>query len=217
MVFLINGKARSGKDTVADYIVQKINAKKIWFAKPLKDMGKKYFGLTDEECSIKKTEFSRRILQGLGSTFREEIDKCFWVNMVNKQILDFYKKCNGDTHFVISDCRYKNEIIELCASYDQDKFANMIDYIGEEAWKNYQIEYYGNVNYLPTSIFDRSLPQIGCSTIKIVRRDLPNIEYNPDHASENDLNNFNFDNLIENNGTLEDLYKKVDILINNII
>ena len=34
MIFLINGKARSGKDTIADYIVNKTGAKKLWMRQP---------------------------------------------------------------------------------------------------------------------------------------------------------------------------------------
>jgi len=214
MIFLINGKARSGKDTIADYIVKKTGATKLWFAKPLKDMGMKYFDLTYDECYDHKTEVSRRILQGLGSAFRDEIDKCFWVNLVAKQMLELYK--NNNKHFVISDCRYRNEIMELCAAYDQDKFADIVMSNGE-LWEEYQFEYYESNGKLPQSFFDSSLPQIGCSTIKIVRGDCPIIEYGAEHASENDLNCFQFDHLIENNGTLEDLYKMVDNLINNLI
>lgn len=215
MIFLINGKARSGKDTIADYIVEKTGAKKLWFAKPLKDMGIKYFHLSEEECYDKKTEFSRRVLQALGSVFRDEIDKCFWVNLVSRQILDAYK--NGYKHFVISDCRYRNEVIELCAAYDQEKFTNIVEYLDEELWKEYQLEYYGSTNNLPDSFFDASLPQIGCATVKITRSNCPNIEYGAEHASENDLNNFQFEHLIENNGSLKDLYRMVDNLIDNLI
>jgi len=216
MIFLINGKARSGKDTMADYIVKKIGAKKVWFAKPLKDMGIKYFGLTNEECYDNKTEFSRRVLQSLGTTLREEIDKNFWVNMVIKQISEF--SAEGYEHFVISDCRYKNEIIELCAAYDKDKFSSIIEKLGNgDTWKNYQINYYGSDKKLPPLFYDFTLPQTGCTTIKINRGNCPTIEYGADHVSENDLNDFPFEHLVENNKTLEDLYKTIDDLVYDII
>lgn len=219
MVFLINGKARSGKDTIADYIVNVTGAKKLWFAKPLKDMGQKYFDLTEDECYDNKTEISRRILQGLGAAFRDEIDKCYWVNFVIKQIGELYEE--GYKHFVISDCRYKNEIIELCASYDHDRFTKVINGLDEDVWKDYQLEYYGKSvydgNIIPDSFLDSSLPQIGCTTVKITRGNCPNIEYGAGHASENDLNDFQFEHLIENNGTLDDLYRMVDSLLKNVI
>lgn len=215
MIFLINGKARSGKDTIADYIVKKIGAKKLWFAKPLKDMAMKYFGLTYDECYDHKTEFSRRVLQSIGQMFREEFGKNFWVEKVITDILDMNISVK-DKHFVISDCRYKNEIIELCSTFDQKKLVDIIENIGEEVWNEYQMEYYGALNSVSDFVFLKN-SQIGCTTIKIVRDNCPTIEYGADHQSENDLNNFSFNNLIENNGTLEDLYKMVDNLIENTI
>jgi hypothetical protein len=211
MIFLINGKARSGKDTIADYIVEKTGAKKLFFAKPLKDMSKKYFNLTDDECSDHKTEVSRRILQGLGSLFREEFDKSYWANQVIDKINEDLSE-DVSKHFVISDCRYRNEIIELCASFDHNKFHEIIKRLDPEDWRKYKIEYYGNLDILSERYYD-NLESIGCRTIKIARSNGPKIEYGSNHASENDLNSFYFDYLIENSGTLEDLYKKVDDLI----
>ena len=215
MIFLINGKARSGKDTIADYIVKKTGAKKVWFSKPLKDMAMKYFGLTYDECYDHKTEFSRRILQAIGQMYRDEFGKNFWVDKVISNILDM-NTSNKDKHFVISDCRYKNEIIELCSTFDQKSLVNIIQNIGEEIWKEYQIEYYGAFNKVSDFVFINN-SQVGCTTVKITRDNCPKIEYGADHPSENDLNNFSFDNLIENNGTLQDLYKIVDNLIENTI
>ncbi|MCK9440273.1 MAG: hypothetical protein M0Q13_02475 [Methanothrix sp.] len=211
---MINGKARSGKDTIADYIVNKTGAKKLWFAKPLKDMCIKYFGLTYDECYDHKTEFSRRVLQAVGQMFREEFGKNFWVDKVVEQLKDSIN--DGNKHFIISDCRYRNEIVELCAAYDQEKYTNIVKCFNEELWKEYQLEYYGSINNLPDSFFNASLSQIGCTTIKITRNNCPNIEYGAEHASENDLNSFRFEHLIENNGSLEDLYKMVDNLIYNL-
>ena len=219
MIFLINGKARSGKDTIADYIVKVTGAKKLWFAKPLKDMGQKYFYLIEDECYDNKTEISRRVLQGLGMAFRGEVDPCYWVNFVVKQIGEFVAQ--GNKHFVISDCRFKNEIIELCAAYDHKNFVSVINNLDKDVWKDYQLEYYGKTlcdgNVIPDNFLDASLPQIGCTTVKVTRNDCPDIEYNAGHASENDLNDFSFECLIENNGTLNDLYRMVDGLIVNTI
>lgn len=217
MIFLLNGKARSGKDTIADYIISKVSAKKLWFAKPLKDFGIKYFNLTQDECYDHKTELSRRVLQGIGEMFRNEIDKNFWVGQVVKQIAQLKK--DGVEHFVISDCRYKNEIIELCTNFDNSKLNKIIDNLSEDDWKNYQLEYYGqavsNGDVLPDSMFSGDV-FMECQTISIKRDNCPQIEYGANHTSENDLNNFVFDWYIKNDGTLEDLYRKVDCILEQL-
>lgn len=210
MIFLLNGKARSGKDTVADYIVSKTGAKKLWYAKPLKDFSIKYFNLSEDECYEHKTELSRRILQGVGEMFRDEIDKNFWVSQTIKQISTFKKE--GFEHFVISDCRYRNEIIEMCTSFDNPKLNKIIESTPEDDWKKYLTDY----GYQDKYTYYGDYTPINCHTISIKRENCPQIEYGQNHASENDLNNFLFDCYISNNGTLDDLYKKVDSLMEQL-
>lgn len=217
MIFLINGKARSGKDTIADYIVKQTGAKKLWFAKPLKDYCIKYFDLTEDECYDNKTELSRRVLQAVGKMFRDEINKNYWVNQVVNQINLYSKNINvqdRNNNFIISDCRYKNEIIELSRKFDQNNFDNLIGKLNIDVWEKYKTEYYGSES---SEVISEVYPNIGCITIKIVRNSGPKIEYGENHDSENDLNSFKFDYLIENNGTLNDLYKSVDKLIYNTV
>jgi len=184
MIFLLHGKARSGKDTVADYLIDAIGLRKLSLAKPLKKMGMDYFDLTHDECHNHKTDISRRILQGLGEMYRQEGGESFWTERVIKEIEDQYDFNAGIKHFAITDCRYVNDILD---------FKNHFQ--GEKIWEN------------------TNVPFLHCVSIKIIRGDCPEIEYGASHPTENGLNNFDFDVTIENNGTLHDLYDKVDNLL----
>lgn len=115
MIILITGKAGAGKDTVADYLVSEYGFKKEFFANTLKRAVKEIFGLTDlqaydreeREKIIPYWGFSpRQLYQTIGTeVFRDHFDKDIWVKSLK------YKMINDpDTDYVISDCRFPNEI-----------------------------------------------------------------------------------------------------------
>jgi len=209
---MVHGKAKSGKDTVADYIISKVGAKKVWFAKPLKDIVMKYFKQTYDEVYSKKTKYSRMLLQTVGEMMREEANKCFWVHKIITEIEQYL--LDGSKHIIISDCRYKNEIIEPLAAFSIEKMAEVVnENFSKDEWIDYQKKYYGIDNANPVLIrssITHEVAEYRCVTIMVDRDDCPDIEYGSNHSSENDLNGFKFDIVIKNNGTLEELYKKVD-------
>ena len=57
------------------------------------------------------------------------------------------------------------------------------------------------------------------TTIRVIRPDFNAIQDREleNHVSESDVDNFEFDYVIENNGTIEELYEKLDGLVENII
>ena len=60
-----------------------------------------------------------------------------------------------------------------------------------------------------------ALKSLGFTVVKINRRDRP-IDRDPHHISEVDLDDFPFDVTIDNNGTLEELYEKLERLVSSI-
>ena len=51
MIIGLIGNQRTGKDTVADYLVSNYNFKKYSFADPIKEVSKKIFNWTDNQCN----------------------------------------------------------------------------------------------------------------------------------------------------------------------
>ena len=155
----LSGKQRSGKDTVADYLVKKYNLKKIGFADELKKLAKEYFGFTDEELEKKQWNV-REALQLLGNVGRLKNEN-FWVNKTLSNI---------DDNIVIKDVRYKNEA----------------DILKQNGFILVRIE------------SDRDI------------REKRGQLYNEDDLSETDLDNYDFDFIIYNNGKKSMLYKQID-------
>ena len=113
----LTGKAESGKDTAADYLVNKNeNWIKTAFAKPLKDLCINYLGLTYDDVythdgKAKFNDFwgmtNREILQKVGTdAFRNGFHKNTWTKIMELQI---NKLLNEGKNVVVSDCRFDNE------------------------------------------------------------------------------------------------------------
>lgn len=105
-VILISGKARSGKDTCADYIKRQIDDSQpnskvviVRYADELKYIARRYFGWNG-----KKDKEGRNLLQTVGDMIRD-YDKDYFVNRLIKQA----RVLNPD-YLIIPDTRYKNEI-----------------------------------------------------------------------------------------------------------
>lgn len=200
MIFLIHGKAKSGKDTVADYLVKKFNAKKLWYAKAIKDYAMKYFHFTHDEVYHKKNVHSRRALLGIGDMFRDKVNQFYWLNLMISKIVS--EVIHGQMNFVLSDCRLEEEIVEIYrAFYDVNKIFlkdDIVDYMRIRDGCNGSIA--GTVR----------VPEIECYSISVTRENCPDIECGADHSTENDLNDFKFDIVINNNGTIGDLHLKLD-------
>jgi hypothetical protein len=100
------GKAYSGKTTAAKALVEQHGFVRVSFANALKEMAVKYFECTPEQVYTTKPAHVRTILQGLGSCFREEVNKNFWVDYLMEQIQNLDK-------VVVDDLRFCNEAVAV--------------------------------------------------------------------------------------------------------
>lgn len=89
------GKCGAGKDTFSDYLVNKHNFEKIYFAEPLYEICEKYFGMKSK---------NRELLQDVGGAMRGVNPKVF-VNILENKI----KELEKDYDIVVSDVRQLNE------------------------------------------------------------------------------------------------------------
>ncbi len=169
-IYVLSGKARSGKDTVAGYIKELLPDKKIIclaYASTLKDYAKQISNWDGSE----ETK-PRELLQELGTTLiRKQIDS----NMLVRRIMEdievysyFYEMV------IITDARLEEEVIT-------------------------PVKQFGFVSNL--------------HLIRNTENELT--EKQQKHLTETGLDSFhNYDYVIDNNGTLEELKEKVkEILI----
>ena len=190
MLIGICGLIGSGKDTVAQNLIDNHNFVKISFADKLKDAVASMFSW-DRELLDGKTDKSRAwreqvdqywtqetgreitprlVLQEFGTEcMREGFYDGIWVSLTKKHIID-----NPNTHFVIPDVRFPNE-------------AKMLYEVGGQVWR---------VKRGQDPIWFRIYQDVG-------------VEPKDVHASEWAWAHTKFTHTIDNNGTLLDLKNQV--------
>ena len=188
MLIGLVGLIGSGKDTVADRMVQQHGFKRDSFAKSLKDATANIFGW-DRTLLEGQTKDSRK--------WREEPDK-FWSQKFGKEITP----------------RYILQVFgtEVCRG-------NMLDSI----WVDSLIaRYHGAKTVISDTRFVNEIKTIRDNNGKIVlikRGEVPSreeMQASGAHQSEWDWIGCKFDYVLDNNGTLEQLYNQVDTFIDQL-
>lgn len=199
MIIGLCGLQGSGKDTIANFLVNNYNFTRISFASILKDVVAVMFGwerkllegITTESRlwrdtkdiwwseKLKKDITPRKILQEIGTDlFRNNYNPNIWIYCFENKL----RKYNYEKNIVISDCRFLNEI-------------NMIKKLG-----GYTIEVQRN-------------PPKWLSDIKTGKlKTIPNI-----HSSELELIKIKHDFVIKNNKTLFLLEKKIILFMKQLL
>lgn len=198
----INGKAGSGKTTIAEYIHKKYNYDIMSFADPLKDCVSAIFGWDrsllqgdtqisrsfretkdDKWSKIMKSDITpRKMLQFFGTECcRDKLGEDIWLNSL-------YCRIKSD-YVVVSDMRFENEfdfivslggiVVKVVRDEGNDSKINNLAILAKCGDKN-ALEYLKKLNI---------------------------------HQSEWDLCNKKFDYIIKNDGSLLDLYNKIDLMI----
>lgn len=109
------GKKGSGKDTFADYMVEKYGFQKVSFAEPLKKICKELFLLSDDQINVPELKETvlpnwnlspRQILQKVGTDlFRQHFSKTFWTDLMKNRLEQF----SENEKIIITDIRFQNE------------------------------------------------------------------------------------------------------------
>ena len=106
---IISGKAGSGKDTVAQFMREKLEEKgkrviTIHYGDPVKWVIKDYFN-----WSGNKDEAGRKLLQTIGTDVVRAVHPNFWVDTI-ANLLDAFDKADLFDIAIIPDARFENEI-----------------------------------------------------------------------------------------------------------
>jgi hypothetical protein len=170
MIIGLSGYAQSGKNTVADILVDHHGFIALAFADPIKELvydinpkinSIEIQGLVNEYGwdIVKQDPEVRRLLQTTGEAGRQGIDEYLWVAMTLSQIKDPH-----EGRYVITDVRFPNEAAAITAQ-------------GGQIW----------------------------------RIERPGVNAVNDHVSETALDAWVFEETIINDGTIEDLKKKISV------
>jgi hypothetical protein len=181
MIIGLGYKARTGKDTVANYLVNNFSFVQESFAYPLKEyIGKQICGFNDKQLHGAWKEMldpewgmtPRQMLQLIGTeALRKVVHDDFWVIPMKRKLKEHIR---NERHVVISDVRFSNEV--------------------------------------------KLIQDLGGEVVRIDRNNPDKISGFEKHTSETELETFDgWDYVLDNNGTIEELYTKVNILARFIL
>jgi dephospho-CoA kinase len=159
MIIGISGKARSGKDTVAEYLRDKYGYTIVKFSTPLYEIATYIQNVLGEE-----TNKDPKLLQFLGQGLKSIYGTDIWCKLLLSNLSE-------DQYTVIADIRHKIEM----------------EYLEQGGVPVLRIE-------RPTRVIDRD----------------------PNHISEIDLDDYPFKYVIINDGSIDELYVKIDEIVKNI-
>jgi dephospho-CoA kinase len=129
MLIAVLGRKSSGKDTFANYIINKYEFIKYSFADPLKKGIQHFFNLSEQQLSDEKLKETidtrwgvspRKLFQTIGTDIFQNVLKEYipelsvngrnhWVILFNQ----WYTSQNPDTNVIIADGRFLHEIEEV--------------------------------------------------------------------------------------------------------
>lgn len=183
MIIGILGKKRNGKDTCADYLVDKYNFEKIAIATPLKEIIKIMFDYDDDVLNTDLKEVvdekwnvtPRKLLQYIGTDLiRKDLGK--YINKSTNNIwidLCITKINKSNKNFVISDVRCQNEVdairnnggIVIKIIRDTNLDDNHVSEIGVDNIDNY--DYLIDNNFSYQQLYN-NLDKIMCAKYNII-------------------------------------------------
>lgn len=131
MIIGICGKARSGKDTIANYLHNEYGFKRMALADPLKFVVQEVFALDTDNVwdpILREQPLKdwpgwtvRKLLQFIGTDlFRDHIDKDIWVKSL------CLKLAKEQTNYVVSDIRFPNERSYILDLYPDSSFIKVV-------------------------------------------------------------------------------------------
>ena len=209
MIIGICGFIGSGKDTIADYLVNSHEFRRESFANTLKDAVSKVFGW-DRELLEGRTKQAREWREQVDPWWAERLDTPtltprwvlqYWGTEVCRKgfhddiwIASLENKLRNSTdHIVISDCRFPNEIKSI---RNAGGLVVRVVRGDEPEWYDAAI----SVNRGPNGNTNWALSKQRLDSLKI-------------HASETAWVGTKFDAVLDNNGTLDELFSQVQQLM----
>jgi dephospho-CoA kinase len=189
--FAFIGQMGSGKTEACKYITKLLgnlfNIEKVSFADEIKYLSKKYFNIHNKSDTTQEGFTGREVYQKIGMGFRE-IDRDVWCNMT-EQIINNISQNDYCSLILIDDLRLENEVKTVRR--------NDLLIIGIEADEELRV--------------DRIQKRDGILPTK------KQLNHKSEIEAKKLIKENNYDYLINNNGSIEEFYKKIQEIMKGVL
>ena len=202
MIIGAAAQLNSGKDVLCDYLFNKLNEKSeinTWkrsaFANAVKNVYERGFGVDRDFIEAWKRDSNpppgmlmnvRKALQFIGDGFRQ-IKSDIWIDIVFRE--------NDQNNVIISDCRYINEARAIKNRNGITILIHRVGFLNNDPNPS-ESQIKPIVEFCLNNLKDGKIPILGSIS-----------HLNPPEGIEF------YDFFLNNDGTLEDLYRKIDVLL----
>lgn len=202
---LLGHQAHVGKDTLAFELMERNGFTRLAFADKLKDVCMDLFGLSSSQVYSDLKNFpdprfevpiQNLSLEELGEFITDEYKPGDKIYYTPRQILQHFSQSAK----LIDPNLWVNYICNRCTRYDRVVISDL----------RFNAEIDG------IKKFFKSDPDTTIITVKITRNDIEDFS-GKTHISETELSNFDWDYVITNNGSVEELYRKCEKILNGIV
>lgn len=206
LIIAISGKMRHGKDTIGDRLISKYGFKPLRFADKVKEICINYDNSTSQLRKEWNRKVAEEVLNDVGrfkevDSLMQQVCPGVWKRLTHEE-------CFGEK------TRYSRLTMQ--------EFAQGMRHLDPDCWVRYVLNM-GKKNegrWVITDIRYKNeafaVEATENSQIWRVTRDIPP-PMGSDHISEIDLDDYPFEVYIDNDGSIEKLYKKVDKIIKPIL
>lgn len=192
MIIGVIGHARSGKDTIAEYLIDKYNFKRYSLAQPMKEACKIIFDWDDdwvygnlkEDVDERWGISPRQVLQHIGTEWGQ------------------YALCEAFPQFKKSTGRFM-----WCKAFEywyERNRSSALNIVIPDIRFPHEVEFFRNFNNMYKT------------TILKVEREIDTSDPKYQHESERLIDGLEADEIVDNNGSMKALYKKIDGILNDI-
>lgn len=199
MIIGAAAQLNSGKDVLCDYLFDKLNVNGFWkrsaFANAVKNVYERSFGVDRDFIEVWKRDPNpppgmlmnvRKGLQFIGDGFRQ-IKSDIWIDIVFRE--------NENKNIIISDCRYINEAKAIKNKNGITVLMHRVGFLNDDPNPS-ESQIRPIVEFCLNKLKDGAIPNL--SSIAAL---------NPPEGIEY------YDFFLNNDGTIQDLYNKVDKLL----